>query len=202
MTMRAKTRSPGRIQDRLVDELIGICRGVIADGIVDEQEAIFIGQWIEAHRDIADRWPVNILYARLTEMLKDGVLSANEQMDLLETLREITGETGVFVEADRSTTLPLDRPEPAVTFEGKAFCLTGRFAFGSNLECEETIVELGGIVDSTLGKDTDYLVIGELCSPDWAHTTFGRMIERAVNLREQGQAIAIVSEEHWVNSLT
>jgi NAD-dependent DNA ligase len=202
MTMRAKTRSPGRIQDRLVDELIGICRGVIADGIVDEQEAIFIGQWIEAHRDIADRWPVNILYARLTEMLKDGVLSANEQMDLLETLREITGETGVFVEADRSTTLPLDRPEPAVTFEGKTFCLTGRFAFGSNLECEETIVELGGIVDSTLGKDTDYLVIGELCSPDWAHTTFGRMIERAVNLREQGQAIAIVSEEHWVNSLT
>jgi NAD-dependent DNA ligase len=175
---------------------------VIADGVVDEQEAIFIGQWIEAHRDIADRWPVNILYARLTEMLKDGVLSANEQMDLLETLREITGETGVFVEADRSTTLPLDRPEPAVTFEGKTFCLTGRFAFGSNLECEETIVELGGIVDSTLGKDTDYLVIGELCSPDWAHTTFGRMIERAVNLREQGQAIAIVSEEHWVNSLT
>lgn len=200
--MRAKTRSPGRVQDRLVDELIGICRGVIADGIVDEQEAIFIGQWIEAHRDIADRWPVNILYARLTEMLKDGVLSANEQMDLLETLREITGETGVFVEADRSTTLPLDRPEPAVTFDGKTFCLTGRFAFGSNLECEETIVELGGSVDSTLGKDTDYLVIGELCSPDWAHTTFGRMIERAVNLREQGQAIAIVSEEHWVNSLT
>lgn len=202
MTTRAKMRSPGRIQDRLVDELIGICRGVIADGIVDEQEAIFIGQWIEAHRDIADRWPVNILYARLTEMLKDGVLSANEQVDLLETLREITGETGVFVEADRSTTLPLDRPEPAVTFEGKTFCLTGRFAFGSNLECEETIVELGGSVDSTLGKDTDYLVIGELCSPDWAHTTFGRMIERAVNLREQGQAIAIVSEEHWVNSLT
>ncbi|MEX0943895.1 MAG: BRCT domain-containing protein [Pseudomonadales bacterium] len=202
MTARAKTRTPGRIQDRLIDELIGICRGVIADGLVDEREAIFIGQWIEAHRDIAECWPVNILYARLTEMLKDGVLSAHEQLDLLETLREITGESGVFIEADRSTSLPLDRPQPVVVFKDRTFCLTGRFAFGSNLECEETIAELGGSVVSTLGKDTDYLVIGELCSPDWAHTTFGRMIERAVELRDQGLAIAIISEEHWVNSLT
>ena len=40
------TRSISRIQDRLIDELIGICRGVIADDEVDEREAIFIGQWI------------------------------------------------------------------------------------------------------------------------------------------------------------
>ena len=69
------TRSISRIQDRLIDELIGICRGVIADDEVDEREAIFIGQWIEQHRDVADRWPVNVLYARLKEMLKDGVLN-------------------------------------------------------------------------------------------------------------------------------
>jgi len=85
----------------LIDELIGVCRGVIADGIVDEREAIFIGQWIENHRDIADRWPVNILYARLTEMLKDGVLNRAEQEELLATLREITGESSLFAEPNR-----------------------------------------------------------------------------------------------------
>ena len=65
MSHRAKVAAEQQVQDRLIDELIGICRGVIADGHVDEREAIFLGQWIENHREIADRWPVNILYSRL-----------------------------------------------------------------------------------------------------------------------------------------
>ena len=199
---KAGSRSTTRVQDRLIDELIGICRGVIADGKVDEREAIFMGQWIENHRDISDRWPVNILYARLTEMLKDGALSPAEQRELLETLREITGDTLLFAEPNRSTTLPLDKPPPAVDFKGKTFCLTGRFVFGSNLDCEETIADLGGSVVSAPGKDTDYLVIGELCSPEWIHTAFGRSIERAIELRQQGHPIGIISEEHWVNALS
>jgi NAD-dependent DNA ligase len=69
------------------------------------------------------------------------------------------------------------------------------------LDCEETITELGGILVESVTQETDYLVVGELCSPDWVHTTFGRSIENAVVLREEGALIAIVSEEHWVNSL-
>jgi len=199
---KTNTRNISRVQDRLIDELIGICRGVIADGVVDEREAIFLGQWIENHRDIADRWPVNILYARLTEMLKDGILAGEEQVELLGTLREITGDSTMFVEPNRSTTLPLDKPAPEVDFTDKTFCLTGRFVFGSNLDCEETIVELGGSVVPSPGKETHYLVIGELCSPDWVHTTFGRSIERAIELKEQGFPIRIISEEHWVNALS
>ena len=199
---KVSTRNASRVQDRLIDELIGICRGVIADGVVDEREAIYIGQWIENHRDIADRWPVNILYARLIEMLKDGVLSRDEQDELLGTLREITGDSTMFVEPNRSTTLPLDKPAPDVEIKGKTFCLTGRFVFGPNLDCEDAIVELGGSVVASPGKDTDYLVIGELCSPDWVHTTFGRSIERAIELKDQGQPIGIISEEHWVNALS
>ncbi len=197
-----KSRSGSRIQDRLIDELIGICRGVIADGRVDEQEAIFIGQWIESHREIADKWPVNVLYARLTEMLRDGILSRDEQGDLLETLRALTGDNGMLSADDKSTTLPLNVPAPKLVFEGKSFCLTGRFVFGDNLECEEVIVQMGGEVVPSPTRTTDYLVIGELCSPDWSHTTFGRSIEKAIELRADGANLAIVSEEHWVDALS
>jgi len=202
MAGKAKARTPNRVQERLIDELIGICRGVIADGRVDENEAIFIGQWIENHRDLATRWPVNVLYARLTEMLKDGILSTEEEQDLLTTLKDITGENNIVEGGVQATRLPLDRPEPEVTFVDKTFCLTGRFVFGSGIECEETIFELGGSVVEQPGKETDYLVIGELSSPDWAHTTFGRSIEKAVELREAGHPIAIISEERWVDSLS
>jgi NAD-dependent DNA ligase len=198
---RAKAAASQRVQDRLIDELIGICRGVIADGHVDEREAIFLGQWIENHREIADRWPVNILYSRVVEMLKDGILNTEEQSQLLETLRDLTGESTMYQEPNRSTSLPLDKPAPAVQFSGKNFVLTGRFVYGTNLDCEDTILEMGGHVSDTPTQDTDYLVIGEMGSPEWVHTTFGRAIERSVELRESGAKIAIISEEHWVDAL-
>jgi NAD-dependent DNA ligase len=198
---RTNVATNTRTQDRLIDELIGICRGVIADDIVDESEVIFLGQWIENHRHIAALWPVNVLYARITEMLLDGVLSTTEQRELLITLKELTGESSTFQEPNRSTLLPIDKPAPAIVYADKSFCLTGRFVFASMLECEETIAEMGGAIDEVPSHETDYLVIGEMCSPDWVHTTFGRSIEAAVELRVQGHGIKIVSEEHWVNSL-
>ena len=198
MGKSSRSRASVRIQDRLIDELIGISRGVIADGEVDEREAIFLGQWIESHREGAGKWPVNVLYARLIEMLKDGILSKGEQHELLATLRDITGGDTAY-DQQKSTTLPLDRPAPEIDFEDSVFCLTGRFVFGSLLECEETIAELGGVVVQAPTADTDYLVLGELGSPDWIHATFGRSIERAGELQQSGHGPRIISEEHWVN---
>ena len=201
MLTERSSRRELEVQDRLIDELIGICRGVIADDNVDEREAIFLGQWIENHRDIANRWPVNVLYARITEMLKDGVLSKDEQGELLRTLQELTGESSTYQEPNRSTTLPINRPAPDIEFAGKTFCLTGQFVFGSKIECEETVAELGGMVDQAPTQDTDYLVIGEVCSPEWEHTSFGKSIEVAVKMQSQGHDIKILSEEHWVDCM-
>jgi NAD-dependent DNA ligase len=116
-------------------------------------------------------------------------------------LKELTGESSTFQQPNRSTLLPIDKPAHAIVYVDKSFCLTGRFVFASIMECEETIAEMGGAIDETPKPETNYLVIGEMCSPDWVHTTFGRSIEKAVELRAQGHAIQIVSEEHWVNSL-
>lgn len=50
--------------------MIGICRGVIADGVIEESEAIFLGQWIENHREVADKWPVNVQLNCVTRVMK------------------------------------------------------------------------------------------------------------------------------------
>ena len=201
MGKTARSKNAQRIQDRLIDELIGVCRGIIADGVIDESEAIFLGQWIESHREVAETWPANIVYARVTEMLRDGVLSKEEEVDLLTTLRDLTGEGSPLQQKNQATTLPLTRPEPEIAFADKSFCLTGKFVFGSMIDCEDTIVEVGGSVIDMPTQDTDYLVIGEFCSPDWVHTTFGRSIERAVELQNQDGKIKIVSERQWVDAL-
>jgi len=38
-------------------------------------------------------------------------------------------------------------------------------------------------------------------APDWAHTSYGRKIESAVALQQEGHSIAIISERRWLAAL-
>ena len=98
-----------------------------------------------------------------------------------------------------SSSLPLSSPLPdPIIFPQKIFAITGRFAFGTRRTVMESIESRGGVAfDTPPTRDSHYLVIGVFASRDWAHTNYGRKIERAVELRESGSGIAIVSEEHW-----
>lgn len=47
-----------------------------------------------------------------------------------------------------------------------------------------------------LTLDVDYLVIGELGSTDWRHSTFGRKIETALKYQKESKSkVKIISEE-------
>ncbi len=47
----------------------------------------------------------------------------------------------------------------------------------------------------------DYLAIGTPSHADWQHSPEAGKIQRARDLRGQGFAVAVVSEEHWVGAL-
>jgi len=117
----------------------------------------------------------------------------------------IGGETHVQardqVIASLSTTLPLCHPAPPVEFSGSAFVVTGTFAHGARVEVTKAILERGGEVKPTVTKKVDYLVIGEIGSQAWKHSSWGRKIEQAVTLRDQGARLRIVSEPHWAAHL-
>lgn len=48
-----------RLADRTVDELMGICKGLISDGEITAEEARFLIGWIDRQRDIVSVWPIN-----------------------------------------------------------------------------------------------------------------------------------------------
>lgn len=192
-----------RLAVRSVDELIGICRGILSDGMVLDAEANYLSAWLESNRLAADSWPGNVLFARITAMLEDGVLDENEQAEILDLLNEATG-LGIplpEVASSYATALPLCSPAPTIEFRGRSFVLTGKFAGGPRGACESMIQERGGIVRPNPAKGVDFLVIGAIGSPDWIHSTHGRKIERAVELRAAGSGIRIVSEAHWATFL-
>jgi hypothetical protein len=192
-----------RITDRAIDELIGLCRGVLADGMVTDGEAAFLAQWMETNRGAAAKWPAKVLYPRIRAMLCDGTLDADEQGELLDLLMKTTGGglSSMIGAESMSSELPLDEPAPEVVFKGRTFCLTGRFVYGPRKRCEAEILERGGEVRGVPSRSTRYVVVGAVGSSDWIHSTHGRKIETAIRFREEGAQVAIVSEEHWTQYL-
>lgn len=193
-----------RISDRTVDELVGICKAFGADGQVSQDEALFLEAWLKANAAYATRWPADVLCTRLQAALADRSLSSEEGKELLATLHEIAGAGATSPAAaveNLSSTLPFDKPAPAIAFAGRSFCFTGKFAFGPRKLCEAEVLKRGGALAKDIEPGLGYLVVGLLGSRDWIHTSFGRKIEAAVAFRAAGQKLVIVGEEHWAKSL-
>lgn len=192
-----------RLADRTIDELLGMCKGMLADGTLNTDEINFLKGWLTANNEYLDNWPANILSVRICNIFADGIVDEKEKSDLFALLDGITGGTKTFYEdmQNNATTLPLCNPAPDITFQDKTFCLTGKFFYGTRNQCEKKILEKGGQTQSAPTQKTNYLVIGNLGSTDWMHSTFGRKIEAAVKFREKGVPLSIASEEHWVKFL-
>jgi NAD-dependent DNA ligase len=187
---------------KATEHLLGICDGLIADDYVSESEVLFLRNWLSNNAEITDDWPGCVIAQRVSDILSDGVITADERMDLLDTLREITG--GRFLETGTTATegpaLPID-DDPCIFFSDMSFCLTGRFLWGTRAACERAILGLGGTAVDNITQRLNYLVIGTLIEPQWAHTTFGRKIEKALQYQQQGHEIIIVSEQQWTQAL-
>lgn len=178
-------------------------QGLLADGVVDFGEAKILLDWLERNPG-AQGWPFNALLPRLRVMLEDGILDLEEEQELLDTLMQITGGGFASIEnnfTSNSTTLPLNRPQPDIQWQGRGFVFTGQMACGSRKACQEAVAALGGLVLPGVSSKVSYLVIGSIGSEAWIHSTHGRKIEQAVEFRENGLPIVIISEQHWLQQL-
>lgn len=185
-----------RLDARQMDELIGLARGLSADGTINQAEAEYLHKWLVACADVRENPLVAPLLSRLSDMLADGKLDPDEASELLETLHNFSGSDFELGEPLKAASLPLDAPLPSVLFSGNRFCFTGTFAYGSRAQCEGIAASLGAECGS-LTKNTDYLVIGIYATESWMHSSFGRKIERAVEMRQNGLPIRIIDEHHW-----
>ncbi len=89
-----KLQRPADTRFNSVDspELIGLCRGVMADGTINLAEAEYIRNWLQERDNLLQTWPAGELYALLSKALEDGVLSPQEEGELSALLEEVIGD--------------------------------------------------------------------------------------------------------------
>jgi NAD-dependent DNA ligase len=185
---------------KVIDQLSGICSGILADGTVTDTEAKFFAEYVRKFAAYEPVWPFTDILARVEQVFRDGVCDEEECEELKQAMEALCGHVEQCNPSETySATLPLNSPAPnPIVFADRSFVITGRFAYGTRRKVFATISGLGGVVDdSPPTRHTKYLVIWTFASRDWANTNYGRKIERAVELRQSGSGISIISEEHW-----
>ena len=71
-----------RRSERDLTELLGIAKGMIADGIVTQDEANYLRAWADGHAEAVTRWPLSLVFARLRQFFTDGRIDEAERAEL------------------------------------------------------------------------------------------------------------------------
>jgi len=203
LEFRSDANIPFDNPDIAVGRLIGLCRGMLADNILDDKEIFALQKWMEKCSSFNDVWPISTLHEQIQEVLADGIITEDERATLFSTMAKIVG--GTIAESGAvdglSSSLAIDEIDN-IEFEGNEFCLTGKFSYGNRNDCKSAITSRGGIAIAGVKRSMTYLVIGSLSSRDWKQSSHGRKIEMAVELRDKGLPIKIVNEDIWAGFLT
>ena len=187
------------IDDRQIDTLIGISKGLLADGKVNQSEAEFLYTWLIQSRQTSKNPIIINLLRKVDVILEDGLLDSDESDDLFSILHKLNGESSEIGELAKPTSLPVNKPAPSIIFDGNNFLFTGTCVYGTRKECQTAIEQLGGINAKNVTKKLHYLVIGTYVTDSWIHENYGRKIEKAMQYRDEGLPIKIITEEHWIN---
>ena len=201
-TLRQVTQYTNKsVMDRQIDHLTGLSMGLIADGKIDQSEAEMLHKWLIQAEAASGNPVVQSLLSRTVEFLEDGVLDSDEAEELLFLLQKFVNGDYEIGEIAKATALPLCEPPPDLIIANSLFTITGTCAFGSRKALVADIESRGGRFVNRVNQSVDYVIIGTYITSAWKHETFGRKIEKAMELRHRHERPHIISEEHWLNSI-
>lgn len=157
---------------------------ITCDGIITESEVYALQEWLNENKELQGEYPYDRIYKEITNILEDGVIEEKEKTELLDLAKVLF---------DPIDEICSDEP---IDLNGKNFCMTGKFAFGSDTEVQQALEQKGGIFVPSVTKKTDVLIVGKLGSPQWACGNYGNKIKKAIEMQEKGGHVVIVKEEN------
>lgn len=192
--------NPAQLKQSL-GELLGLARGLLADQELSDAEIRFIDDWLDQRFEITSSFPGNVIHTRIKEVLEDDVITEEERSHLVSTLTMlIEDRLEDLAEQVDLTELWFDEVG-LIDFHNARFCLTGNFVYGPLTVCKTAIEKRGGVVNSSVGNESHYLVVGALGLDEWRSGGLGVEIEAAMKLRALGKSVKIIPEDSWVTYL-
>lgn len=185
-----------------INELLGVTQGIMADGVLNNAEIKKLNTFVnKMDSDYSNEWPVSALRKRLKAVLADGVVTEEERVSLLSLIKAMGTDFVDTGSVDPVVAQLGVNHGAGIQFEGKSICFTGVFAFGPRSACRRAIEGLGAEFKNSISKKLDYLVVGSIVSADWAYSSYGQKVERAMQYQDEFGNPIVISEEEWVQAM-
>ena len=169
--------------------LDGILRGISADNVITEQECRQLQNWLYDNSFLKGHFPYDKVFSLVEEVLEDNVVT-KEESDYLQ--KEITAILNPVEELRTSVE----------TLVGKTVCLSGNFKYGQKSAVAEYILSKGGIVEDSVKRKTDILVVGDLDCEAYSNGTYGTKVKKAIEFNSKGSHITIMKEADLFQSIS
>lgn len=78
---------------KAIDQLTGICAGILADGVVNPKEAEFFATWVQKYASLEPVWPFTDVMKRVEQVFADGQVTEEECEDLRGVMEALCGYT-------------------------------------------------------------------------------------------------------------
>ena len=168
-----------------INELRRLAAMITEDGKITTDEVLHLKRLFKSDEllrtDKATR-PIYLQVRKLTRISTPDEINSDELFDPLERIVDPTWvSTGEVIE----------------DIDGKAFCLTGDFSYGSRKQVQEYLVSLGGVAKSGVSRNVDYLIVGSKGSEEYAYGNYGSKAKRAIELQNEGCPIRIIHEREF-----
>lgn len=189
--------------NKAIGHLLGMVTGMVADDHLHEKEVMLLRTWLTENPEATTEFPGTVIARKVAEVLEDGVITEQERAHLLQVLTELSTNsfTATGSASPEVIALPIE-DSVTVDFRNTMVCFTGEFLYGTRAACERLVLKAGAMCADGVSKKVDILIIGTRVSPDWVQTSYGRKIQRAVELQEQGHPIEIISERRMMEVLS
>jgi NAD-dependent DNA ligase len=181
-------------QDTISAFILGLCAGINADHKITQAEAKAFIELLRHEPALIDAEIMNEHKVALKKLLKHTVLYRSDFQEAERVVLAILGEEKQEEEIVDALALEFDVPTPgSVKLKGANIVFTGEFHIGRHY-VEEIAEALEAEVQGNTNMATNYVVVGSIPSSAWKYGKYGTKVMRALELKEQGLPLQIISE--------
>lgn len=186
-----KTRQVNYRNDTVQLQILnGILTGITFDGILTEQEILSLKSWLDENKNLSGQYPYNNVIKIVDDIIKNEKVEKSVLDDTLIKLKQIINPVS-----------SCDKLLELIDVRNKNICLSGEFNIGSRKDVEAILQNIGAVIQKNVTSKTDYLIVGNLNSPNWKCGTYGNKIKHARELQEKGKEIKIYNETEFFEKL-
>lgn len=162
---------------------------IMIDNKIDLEEINELNKWLDSNKQLIGNYPFDKIYSIVKKVFEDGTISNSEYNELMKGFNDFINPINSKIASE------------ILSFKDKMFCLTGTFNSGSKDSIEEKIIEKGGTCGKGVTSKTDYLIVGGFGSDAWKFGNYGGKVQKAMELKEKGKNIEIISEKDFLKVL-